>query len=99
MSLNQKDVELIERIIYKNADDIAVSIARSFERLEIRIDSLEERLSNKNLVVADEVHDLREEMHSLRVDIKANAPGSNLSKCCGYPIGDDGRCFKCKNEA
>ncbi|MGB7746824.1 MAG: helix-turn-helix domain-containing protein, partial [Verrucomicrobiia bacterium] len=39
MSLEQKDLELIERVIYKNGDDIAVSIGRSFERLEERIDA------------------------------------------------------------
>ena len=44
MSLEQKDLELIERIIYKNADDIAISISRSFERLEERIDSAEARI-------------------------------------------------------
>ena len=33
MALDQKDLELIERVIYKNGDDIAVSIGRSFERL------------------------------------------------------------------
>lgn len=44
MALDQKDVELLERIIYKNGDDIAVSVARSFERLEERIDSTESRL-------------------------------------------------------
>jgi len=37
--LEQKDLELIERVIYKNGDDIAVSIGRSFERLEERIDA------------------------------------------------------------
>jgi len=44
MSLDQKDLELIERVIYKNGDDIAVSIGRSFERLEERIDSAESRI-------------------------------------------------------
>ncbi len=44
MSLDQKDLELIERIVYKNSDDIAVSIARSFERLEERIDASESRI-------------------------------------------------------
>jgi hypothetical protein len=33
MALETKDLELIERVIYKNGDDIAVSIGRSFERL------------------------------------------------------------------
>ena len=44
MSLIQKDLEQIERMIYKNSDDIAVSIARSFERIEQRIDAMESRL-------------------------------------------------------
>ena len=37
MALEQKDLEAFERILYKANDDIAVSIARSFERLEERI--------------------------------------------------------------
>ena len=44
MSLDTKDLELIERVIYKNGDDIAVSISRSFERLEERIDAVESRI-------------------------------------------------------
>jgi len=44
MSLEQKDLESIERVVYKNADDIAVSIGRSFERLEERIDAAESRI-------------------------------------------------------
>jgi tRNA(His) 5'-end guanylyltransferase len=47
MSLDQKDLELIEHIVYKNGDDIAVSIARSFQRLEERIEALESRLSSR----------------------------------------------------
>jgi hypothetical protein len=45
--LTQKDLELIERAIYKNGDDIAVPIARSFERLEERIDASESRLYSR----------------------------------------------------
>ena len=41
MSLEQKDLELIERVVYKNSDDVAVSIALSFERIEERIDAAE----------------------------------------------------------
>ncbi len=43
-ALTQSDLDEIERIIYKNADDTAVSIARSFERLEERLDAAESRL-------------------------------------------------------
>ena len=44
MALDSKDLECIERVIYKNGDDIAVSIGRSFERLEERIDGAESRI-------------------------------------------------------
>lgn len=44
MSLDPKDIEQIERLIYKNADDVAVSISRSFERLEERVDATESRI-------------------------------------------------------
>ena len=40
MSLETKDVEILERIIFKNSDDVAVCISRSLERLEDRIDLL-----------------------------------------------------------
>jgi hypothetical protein len=55
MSLDQKDAELIERIIYKNGDDIAVSVARSFERLEERIDAAESRLYSRIADVEDRI--------------------------------------------
>jgi hypothetical protein len=47
MALDKNHVELIERIIYKSADDIAVSFSRSFERLEERIDEAESRLHSR----------------------------------------------------
>ena len=47
MALDQKDLELVERIVYKNGDDIAVSIARSFERLEERMDAMESRIYSR----------------------------------------------------
>ena len=65
MTLEKNDLELIEKIVYKNADDIAVSIARSFERLEERIDSSESRLYGKiaeleNMIKA--LNDLEEDL-------------------------------------
>ena len=47
MSLEQRDLELIEKLIFKSADDIAVSISRSFERLEERVDAAESRLYSR----------------------------------------------------
>lgn len=46
MSLERKDIEILEKIVYKNGDDIAVSIARSFERLEERIELLRNDLDS-----------------------------------------------------
>jgi prefoldin subunit 5 len=77
MSLEQKDLELVERIIYKNGDDIAVSIGRSFERLEERIDAAESRIYSRLAELEDKIDsgkqdmsdsfgDLREEIKELR---------------------------------
>lgn len=55
MSLETKDLELVERIIYKNGDDIAVSIGRSFERLEERIDAAESRIYSRLADVEDRI--------------------------------------------
>ncbi len=70
MSLEQKDIELIERIIYKNSDDVAVSIARSFERLEERIDSLEARLSSRVADAEDKLESVRQDISDELGDIK-----------------------------
>ncbi|MBU6231991.1 MAG: hypothetical protein KGI45_01725 [Patescibacteria group bacterium] len=62
MPLEQKDLEAIERIIFKNNDDVAVSIARSFERLEERIDSAESRLYTRMSDVEDRVESSRQDI-------------------------------------
>jgi hypothetical protein len=63
MALDQKDIELIERIVYKTADDIAVSIARSFERLEERIDAAESRLYSRMADVEDRIAGTEQQIH------------------------------------
>jgi hypothetical protein len=74
MALDQKDLEQIERIIYKNGDDVAVSIARSFERLEERIDSAESRLYNRVADVESRVEacewNVNQEIDSIREVLK-----------------------------
>jgi hypothetical protein len=60
MALDQKDLEAIERIIHKNADDIAVSISRSFERIEERLDAFESRLSTRLADGEDKISELRD---------------------------------------
>jgi hypothetical protein len=62
MSLKQKDFEVIERLIYKNSDDVAVSLARSFERLEERIDAAESQLYGRLAEVEDKVEASRQEI-------------------------------------
>ena len=74
MALEQKDLELIERIVYKNADDIAVSIGRSFERLEERIDAAESRLYSRLADVEDKVEtsrqDIADEVSEVKTDVR-----------------------------
>lgn len=70
MSLEQKDIELIERIIYKNGDDIAVSIARSFERLEERVDAAESRIYSRIADVEDKVDTGHRDLMEALTEIK-----------------------------
>ena len=62
MALDRKDLDLIEQVIYKNGDDVAVSIARGFERLEERIDATEARLYSRFAEVEDQIVALRGEV-------------------------------------
>jgi len=75
MALEQKDIELLERVIYKNGDDIAVSIGRSFERLEERIDAAESRIYSRLSDLEDKVEasrqDISDELGLIRKDITA----------------------------
>ena len=70
MALEQKDIELLERVIYKNSDDIAVSIARSFEHLEERIDAAESRNYSRLADVEDKVESSRQDIADELGDIK-----------------------------
>lgn len=71
MTLNPKDVELIEKIIYRNGDDIAVSIARSFERLEERVNACETRLASRVADVEDKIESARQDIVDELSDVKA----------------------------
>jgi acetyl-CoA carboxylase alpha subunit len=67
-------LEQIEKLINKNSDDVAVSIARSFERLEERIDAAESRIYSRLSAVEDTVessrHDIVETIGDVRTDIR-----------------------------
>lgn len=70
MSLDQKDMELIERLMSKNTDDIAISISRSFERLEERIDSAESRTYSRLAEVEDRVESARQDLSDTLGEIR-----------------------------
>jgi len=74
MALEQKDIEMIERVIYKNGDDIAVSIGRSFERLEERIDAAEARIYSRLADLEDKVEasrqDISDELGEIRTELR-----------------------------
>ena len=70
MSLDKKDIELIEQIIYKNSDDIAVSISRSFERLEERLDASESRTLTRISEIEDAVEGSRQNISDTLGDIR-----------------------------
>jgi hypothetical protein len=72
MALEQKDLELIERVIYKNGDDIAVSVARSFERLEERIDAAESRIYSRLADVEDKLESNRQQIEDSLGDVRAD---------------------------
>ena len=71
MALDQKDVELLEKLMYKNSDDVAVSISRSFERLEERIDMVEARLCSRLADAEDKIDGCRQDMSDEIGDVKA----------------------------
>lgn len=58
--MNKTDLNQIEKIIYKNADDLAVSVARSCERLEERIDAMESRIYSRLADLEDSLGEMVE---------------------------------------
>jgi len=70
MSLEKKDLELIESLIYKNSDDIAISISRSFERLEKRNDESEARLYSRISELEDKIETNRQDTSDSIGDLK-----------------------------
>lgn len=62
MSLEQKDLELIEHLLYKNSDEIGIAIGRSFERLEERMDCIESRTYKRIAELEEKVEDVRQSL-------------------------------------
>lgn len=80
MALDQKDLEVIERIVYKNGDDIAVSIARSFERLEERIDAAESRIYRRLADVEDRIESARQDVMDSIGDLRESMSSPKKSR-------------------
>ncbi len=74
MSLTQKDFELIEHLLYKNGDEMTISISRSFERYEERIDGIETRIYARLADLDEKVEDLRQVttdmLEAIREDVR-----------------------------
>ncbi len=70
MSLDQQDIELIQRMMFKNNDDITVSIARSFERLEERIDAAEARIHSRCAELEDKIEASRQDTADMIGEMK-----------------------------
>lgn len=64
-TLNPEDLKAIDNLLYKRLDDVAVSILRGMERLEERIDVLEERLTK---IIHDDDDLFAESLRSIRED-------------------------------
>ena len=74
-NLPQQAIETIERMIYKSGDDIAVSIGRSFERLEERIDAMEARLYSRIADAEDKIAEVKELIQESALSLeKAGVP-------------------------
>ena len=69
-SLNNIDIEVIEKIIFKNSDDINNMITRKCERLEQRIDMIENRLTDRILTLSDNIETIRQELVDRLGDIR-----------------------------
>lgn len=54
--LTEADLAAIERVFAKTSDDIFISIARAFERLEERIDAMESRLYARLAEIDDAIY-------------------------------------------
>lgn len=56
--MKKADVEQIEKIVTQNTDDLAVALARSLERLENKMESMELRYVSRLAEILGEVKKL-----------------------------------------
>ena len=62
--LKPADLEAIERVIYRNGDDIAMAMSRAFERLEEKIIAVEKNILGRLVEIEKE---LNSELQTLRL--------------------------------
>jgi len=60
MSLDQKDLELLETVLYRNSDNIGIAIGRSFERLEEHMDNMESRIYKRLAEIDEHSEDVKQ---------------------------------------
>jgi uncharacterized protein Yka (UPF0111/DUF47 family) len=65
--------EKMERLIFKSGDDVAVSISRSFERLEERLDASESRIYSRLSDVEDRIGD---QLQAMRLAVVGEPAGA-----------------------
>lgn len=80
MNNEHERLELIENIVRKHSDDIAVSIARSFERLEERIDAVEARFFSRIADLEDKGVSLHNELGDTIAEVKEEIRNYVLSQ-------------------
>jgi hypothetical protein len=68
--LKPADLEAIERVIYRNGDDIAMAVGRAFERLEEQMNSIESRIYGRLVEIEKE---LKDELNTLRLMVEGDS--------------------------
>ena len=65
--LKPGDLEAIERVIYRNGDDIAMAVGRAFERLEEKMNSIESHIYGRLTEIEKEI---KAELTTLRLFVE-----------------------------
>lgn len=65
--LKPADLNMIERVIYRNRDDVAVAVNRWFERLEAQVEAAERRIFERLNQMETE---LKSELFTLRLYVE-----------------------------
>jgi hypothetical protein len=68
--LKPADLEAIERVIYRNGDDIAMAVGRAFERLEEKIIAAENRIYGRLMEIESE---MKSELNTLRSMVEGDS--------------------------